>query len=130
MKKYAEITRDNRMWDAQKTIYGNAAWVKLPDCGTATVIWGENEEGYEHVSVCPKKKYDKLGRENLPTWNDMCILNDMFFYDDEEVYQIHPKKDQYVNKMENCLHLWKPIGFDMTDMVMQKSHKEGEEQWT
>lgn len=79
MKKYAEITRDNRMWDAQKTIYGNAAWVKLPDCGTATVIWGENEEGYEHVSVCPKKKYDKLGRENLPTWNDMCILKDMFF---------------------------------------------------
>lgn len=48
MKKYAEITRDNRMWDAQKTIYGNAAWVKLPDCGTATVIWGENEEGYVH----------------------------------------------------------------------------------
>lgn len=46
MKKYAEITRDNRMWDAQKTIYGNAAWVKLPDCGTATVIWRENEEGY------------------------------------------------------------------------------------
>ena len=79
MKKYAEITRDNRMWDAQKTIYGNAAWVKLPDCGTATVIWGENEEGYEHVSVCPKKKYDKLGRENLPTWNDMCILKDIIY---------------------------------------------------
>lgn len=39
------------MWDAQKTIYGNAAWVSFLDCGTATVIWGENEEGYEHVSV-------------------------------------------------------------------------------
>lgn len=55
MKKYAEITRDNRMWDAQKTIYGNAAWVKLPDCGTATVIWRENEEGYEHVSYVLKR---------------------------------------------------------------------------
>lgn len=61
-------------------------------------------------------------------WGSVQKAMRMFFYDDEEVYQIHPKKDQYVNKMENCLHLWKPIGFDMTDMVMQKSHKEGVEQ--
>lgn len=37
----------------------------------------------------------------------MCYLKDVFFEDEEEVYQIHPPKSQYVNIRENCLHLWK-----------------------
>lgn len=72
--------------------------------------------GYEHVSVSPKK------RCNIPTWNDMCVLKDVFFGEEEEAYQIHPKKSQYVNHVENCLHLWKPIGHEIDELVK----KEGE----
>ena len=37
----------------------------------------------------------------------MCKLKDIFFYEDEAVIQIHPPKDQYVNNVDNCLHLWR-----------------------
>lgn len=57
--------------------------------------------GWEHVSVAPRKlKY-------TPTWDDMCALKELFFRDDEAVIQIHPPKDEYVNNMPNCLHLWR-----------------------
>lgn len=54
---------------------------------------------------------------NIPTWNDMCELKDMFFGEEEEVYQIHTKKYEYVNIQSNCLHLWKPIGHEINELV-------------
>lgn len=59
------------------------------------------ERGYEHVSFCPYN-----GR--LPDWDAMCELKDVFFNDEEEAYQIMPKKSEYVNMVDNCLHLWRP----------------------
>lgn len=67
-----------------------------------SVIWS-NGGGWEHVSVCPYK------RSYTPSWDDMCALKDMFFYEDEVVVQYHPAKKDYVNMIHNCLHLWKPI---------------------
>lgn len=72
------------------------------------------------MSVSQKKKF------NMPTWNDMCALKDMFFKDDEEVYQIHPKKSEYVNVIENCLHLWKPIGHELNELVEMKNRREAQ----
>ena len=37
----------------------------------------------------------------------MCRIKEIFFKDDESVIQIHPPKDEYVNNMPNCLHLWR-----------------------
>ena len=110
MKLLKEILKNPKIWN-YTPFPMNSAFVKLPDCGTCSVIWGDNEDGYEHVSVSPKKKF------SIPTWNDMCALKDMFFKDDEEVYQIHPKKSEYVNVVENCLHLWKPIGHELNELV-------------
>lgn len=67
----------------------------------ASVIWSEGF-GWEHVSVSPFKK------KNIPSWEDMCRLKEMFFKDDEAVIQIHPRKADYVNFDSNCLHLWRP----------------------
>ena len=57
---------------------------------------------WEHVSV------------SLPdrclTWDEMCKIKDLFFDDEEAVFQIHPPKSEYVNFHEYCLHLWKPKG--------------------
>lgn len=77
-------------------------------CGKrfGSVIWS-NGCGWEHVSVHPyKNRY-------TPSWEDMCALKDMFFYDDEVVVEYHPAKSEYVNNLSNCLHLWRP-----TDAVM------------
>lgn len=60
--------------------------------------WGG---GWDHVSVAPLKK------KIIPSWEMMCKVKDIFFKPDEAVIQIHPPKDEYVNNMPNCLHLWR-----------------------
>lgn len=66
----------------------------------ATVIWSYTG-GWEHVSICPKNR--------TPYWDEMCMLKEMFWDEDETVMQLHPPKANYVNNMRNCLHLWRPI---------------------
>ena len=39
----------------------------------------------------------------------MCEYKDLFWKEDECVVQFHPPKSEYVNNLEHCLHLWKPI---------------------
>lgn len=114
MKPYKEIMESGKVWDT--VMFGKlvGGLIKLPDCGTCSVMFGENEDGWEHVSVSPKHKY------KIPTWDDMCVLKDIFFDDEEEVYQIHPKKSEYVNLSENCLHLWKPIGHELGELVEKR----------
>ena len=66
-----------------------------------SVVFTEEEDGWEHVSFSP---YD---HSKLPSWDDMCQLKDIFWEDEETVIQIHPKKSEYVNIRQNCLHLWR-----------------------
>lgn len=65
-----------------------------------TVIWSYCN-GWEHVSIDGKKR--------MPDWNEMCMLKDMFFKDDESCVQYHPPKSEYVNNIPYCLHIWRPI---------------------
>lgn len=65
-----------------------------------TVMWSF-AGGWEHVSIDGKKR--------MPDWNEMCILKDMFFDEDECCVQYHPPKSDYVNNIPYCLHIWKPI---------------------
>ena len=67
---------------------------------SGSVVFGFNEGGWEHVSVSP------YGGK-MPTWDDMCTIKDIFWEDEEAVIQIHPKKSEYVNIVDNCLHLWR-----------------------
>ena len=60
--------------------------------------WGM---GFEHLSVSTPVK--------TPTWEQMCKMKEIFWKDDEVCMQLHPKKDEYVNMHEYCLHIWKPI---------------------
>jgi hypothetical protein len=66
-----------------------------------TVIFSYAVDGYEweHVSVSYSNR--------CPTWDEMCRVKDMFFYDTECVIQFHPAKKDYVNIYPYCLHLWK-----------------------
>ena len=60
--------------------------------------WGA---GFEHLSVSTPIK--------TPTWEQMCKMKDIFWKDDEVCMQLHPKKEEYVNNMKYCLHIWRPI---------------------
>lgn len=57
--------------------------------------------GYEHLSVSTTVK--------TPTWEQMCKMKDIFWAEDEVCMQLHPAKENYINNMSFCLHIWKPI---------------------
>lgn len=56
-------------------------------------------EGWEHLSVSHKNK--------IPSWLCMEEMKELFFKDDEEAFQFHPKMDNYVNNNEYALHIWR-----------------------
>lgn len=57
--------------------------------------------GFEHLSVSTPIK--------TPTWEQMCKMKDIFWQEDEVCMQLHPKKEDYVNNHNYCLHIWRPI---------------------
>ena len=85
----------------ERTAIDGGCGVILINGWQGTVIWSFGG-GWEHVSVAPARL------KIVPSWEDMCQLKDIFFRDDETVVQYHPAKENYVNMMPNCLHLWKP----------------------
>ena len=62
----------------------------------------------DHVSVSLLTVDEEHMIERCPKWNEMCFIKDLFFEDEEEVYQIHPKKSEYVNLHPYTLHMWRP----------------------
>lgn len=102
MKKVDEILSDKKHIYSDGVIFGDdgiKGYLNIDRIDmTFVVSWGG---GWDHVSVAPLK------RNKVPTWEMMCKVKDIFFRDDEAVIQIHPKKDEYVNMMPNCLHLWR-----------------------
>ena len=65
----------------------------------AQVIWS-NGGGWDHVSVSFK--------DRTPSWDEMCRVKDMFFYPEETCIEYHPKRSEYVNQHQYCLHIWRP----------------------
>lgn len=90
------------------------AIIELPTKVRASLVVGFNEDGWEHVSI-------ELYARRLPTWAEMCYIKNIFWDDEEEVVQIHPKKSEYVNITE-ALHLWRPVNGDWS-MMNQKGDK-------
>lgn len=82
---------------------GFAAYLNHPSYKPEAVVivasWGG---GWEHVSV-------SLARR-CPTWEEMCMIKDIFWGEEECVVEYHPPRSQYVNRHPYCLHLWKKIG--------------------
>ena len=56
--------------------------------------------GWDHVSVSLKNR--------CPTWDEMCVVKDVFFDKEECCIEYHPAEKDYVNFHPYCLHIWKP----------------------
>lgn len=72
--------------------------------GTKVVIVASDQGGWEHVSV----SVPKLPR--CPTWEEMCMIKDIFWDEEDCVIQYHPPKKDNISNHPHCLHLWKPVG--------------------
>jgi len=102
MKTLREIRENKRITVEQVGIDGGCGTIRMINW-KGSVVWS-NGHGWDHVSVSPYTE------SITPSWDDMCKIKDMFFYDEEEAFQFHPKKSEYVNMMPNCLHLWRLQG--------------------
>lgn len=105
MKTIEEIESNYRVHVGKKGIDGFKGTITFAGW-TGTLIVSKGA-GWEHVSVAPTR------RNVTPSWDDMCIIKDIFWNDNEAVIQIHPPKDEYVNNLSNCLHLWRCYYKDM-----------------
>ena len=100
---------DNRvMWKGKPDKFGMRFSLINLHGTQASLVVGEDEGGWEHVSI-------ELMARRLPSWDEMCEIKDIFWNEDEEVIQIHPKKTEYVNIVE-ALHLWRPKNGDWSLM--------------
>lgn len=101
MKTVDEILSDKRIYPDKviKSEDGVKGFCRISGVDMSFVAsWGG---GWDHVSVAPLK------RNAIPSWDIMCKVKEIFFYDTEAVIQIHPPESEYVNNMSNCLHLWR-----------------------
>lgn len=56
--------------------------------------------GWEHLSVSMPSR--------TPTWEQMCIMKDIFWNKNEVCVEYHPREEDYVNNHKHCLHIWRP----------------------
>ncbi len=76
----------------------------IEEDGAVACVIASDGEGWEHVSVHIKIH----GDANTPTWEEMCIIKDLFWDKEDCVVQFHPPESEYVNCHPHCLHLWRP----------------------
>ena len=84
--------------------HGNNGAFVIPFRSYKLTVIDSDGAGWDHVSVSLKNR--------CPNWEEMCFIKDLFFYDNETVIQYHPKKSEYINCCENCLHLWRKQAHD------------------
>lgn len=61
--------------------------------------------GWEHLSVSMPSK--------TPTWDQMCMMKDIFWNKDEVCIEYHPREEDYVNNHPHCLHIWRPTDVEI-----------------
>lgn len=80
-----------------------------PTFGKVRIILDDGRDtGWEHVSISISKGQ---GPENdeTPEWPLMDWAKNVFWEDEEAVFQFHPPESEYVNTHPHVLHLWRPV---------------------
>lgn len=80
--------------------------------------------GWDHVSV----RAIESGTERTPTWDEMCLIKDLFWDADDCVVQFHPPRSEYVDEHPNVLHLWRPSNTNIQtppSILVGKKKKQG-----
>lgn len=73
--------------------------------GNIMQIVASCDMGWEHVSVSM--------RDRCPTWEEMDGVKRMFFNPYETAIQFHVPEANHINLHPYCLHLWRPLGFNI-----------------
>lgn len=87
-----------RMWSIPGD--GNNGAFAVPIGRAKAWIIASDGAGWEHVSVSFHSR--------IPTWDEMCKVKAIFWDAEDVVIQFHPRASEYVNNVENVLHMWRP----------------------
>lgn len=83
-----------------------------------------NGGGWDHVSVTLHKK-NGANISKCPSYEEMLMIKEKIFHDEETVFQIHPREEDYINTHPYCLHLWRP---NNCNMVIPPLYSVGDDQ--
>ena len=81
--------------------FGNNGAFDVTYKGETFCCIASDGEGWQHVSISIPHKAD------IPTWDQMCGIKNIFWDKSDAVIQIHPQEKDYVNNHDYCLHLWR-----------------------
>lgn len=93
MRPLRQIRRNKKVRLGDATVNGGYGEIQTEGF-RAFVVWGSDEDGWEHVSISP------FSVDYIPSWEEMCMVKDIFWREEEAVLQIHPPKQKYVNIMK------------------------------
>lgn len=110
MKTIEEILKNPRISLESKGIDGFRGIIAMPTWTGSIIV--SHGAGWNHVSVSPFKL------RIMPTYDDLIMIKNICWNEDEDVIHVFPKKSEYVNNVENCLHLWEAY---YTPMVLPPS---------
>jgi hypothetical protein len=100
--KFPEKYRSKHPLDLPHKRGDNFGWFMIPafdHTGEVTLrVQAVQGDVWDHVSVYLESR--------CPTWDEMCMIKDLFFESEKTVVQYHPPKSEYVNVAKYCLHLW------------------------
>ena len=110
MKDVNEILNDDKIKIIWRNIKNEKAiqlklTVESPE-GKDALVKFTRALGWEHLSVSFE--------DETPSWDFMQCMKELFWKDDEVCFQLHPSKDEYINNHEYCLHIWRPLNYDLT----------------
>ena len=80
--------------------------------GEFYLIIVSNEQGWDHVSVSLHRK-NGANIKSCPSFEEMSMVKQKIFAEEEAVFQLHPREEDYINTHPYCLHLWKPNNCSM-----------------
>lgn len=87
--------------------YGNNGAFAIPiEHKVTAFVIASDGDGWEHVSA----HIMDHGKDETPSWEEMCKIKDLFWDEEDCIVQFHPPKTEYVNHHEHCLHLWREEG--------------------
>ena len=74
----------------------------------SVVVTEEDDIRYgrvEHISFADWN----IKAKKVPDWYTQCAMKDLFFLPEEECFCVFPKKSEYVNLVESCMHIWHKV---------------------
>ena len=80
--------------------------------GEFYLVIASNGQGWEHVSVTIHKKNGGSVKK-CPSYQEMMMIKEKLFSEEDVVFQLHPREEDYINTHPYCLHLWKPNNCNM-----------------